>query len=300
MGTTFVGGVHRRHTLVDRNPRRPTVVPVSGAAASIGGMDLDLADRTAFVSGSTQGIGFAVARTLAAEGATVTLNGRDPSTVERAVGRMRAELPGATVHGIAADFSDAEQVDRLVAELGQVDVLVNNVGLFELAPFAEIADEDWQRYFDVNVMSGVRLSRALLPGMLERSWGRIVFVSSESGVNVPADMIHYGATKTASVAVGNGLAKLTRGTGVTVNSVLGGPTWSDSVARTVEGIAAAQGIPTDAMKAAIIGQNATSLLERFIAPQEIADMVAFLASPRASATNGSAVRVDGGVLTTLF
>ena len=261
-------------------------------------MDLQLRGTTAFVSGSTAGIGYAVAAALAAEGVAVTLNGRTDDRVEAAVARLRAERPGAVVSGLAADFADPAAVARLVGRLGDVDVLVNNVGLFGLAPFGSVDDAEWQRYFEVNVMSGVRLSRALLPGMLERGHGRVVFVSSESGVSVPADMVHYGVTKAAMIALGNGLAKTTRGTAVTVNTVLGGPTWSDGVAATVEGIAEAQGAPVAAVRDAVIGQNATTLVERFLDPTEIASLVAYLASPLASATNGAALRADGGVLTT--
>ena len=262
-------------------------------------VDFGLQGRSAFVSGSTQGIGYAVARALAGEGARVTLNGRDPDRVASAVLRLRDEVAGASVSGIAADFADPEQVRELLAELADVDVLVNNVGLFDVAEFESITDADWQRYFDVNVLSGVRLSRHVLPGMLARGWGRVIFIASEAGVDVPADMVHYGATKAAALAVANGLAKLTRGTRVTVNSVLGGPTYSDGVARTVERIAAMQGMETDALKAAIVGSR-SSLLERFIEPAEIANMVLHLASPLSSATNGAAIRVDGGVLTTVI
>jgi NAD(P)-dependent dehydrogenase (short-subunit alcohol dehydrogenase family) len=261
-------------------------------------MDMQLDGRTAFVSGSTGGIGWAVASALAAEGVHVTLNGRSPDRVEAAVARLRAERPGVPVAGIAADFSDAAQVAALIDRLGEVDVLVANVGLFGLAPFATIDDAEWQRYFEVNVMSGVRLSRALLPGMLERGWGRVLFVGSESGVSVPADMVHYGVTKAATIALANGLAKTTRGTAVTVNTVLGGPTWSDGVEATVTGIAEAQGVPVAAVRDAVIGQNATTLLERFLQPTEIASLVTYLSSPVASATNGAALRADGGVLTT--
>ncbi|SNT15788.1 SDR family NAD(P)-dependent oxidoreductase [Rhodococcoides kyotonense] len=261
-------------------------------------MDLKLTGKTAFVSGSTQGIGYAIARSLAAEGVAVTINGRDPVKLDKAVASLRGE--GATVDGIAADFSDVDQVSRLCDTLADVDILVNNVGLFDLAEFEQISDDEWLRYFEVNVMSGVRLARRIMPSMLHKDWGRIVFVSSESGVNVPGDMIHYGTTKAAMLALANGLAKLTKGTGVNVNSILGGPTYSDGVAQTVESIADAQSISTGDMKAAIIGANPTSLLERFIEPSEIANMVTFLASPAASATNGSAVRVDGGILTTLL
>ncbi|KNY07737.1 SDR family NAD(P)-dependent oxidoreductase [Microbacterium sp. GCS4] len=260
-------------------------------------MDLGLQGRTAFVSGSTQGIGYAVASALAAEGASVTLNGRDPARVDDAVSRLRQAHAGAEVSGIAADFARADEVDRLVDALGDTDILVNNVGLFGLAEFAQIGDEEWMRYFEVNVLSGVRLSRHALPGMIERGWGRVVFVSSESGVNVPRDMIHYGTTKAAMMALGNGLAKLTRGTAVTVNTVLGGPTYSEGVAASVAAVAAAQSMSAGAMRDAIIGQNATTLIERFLEPSEIANLVAYLASPRASATNGATLRADGGVLT---
>jgi NAD(P)-dependent dehydrogenase (short-subunit alcohol dehydrogenase family) len=264
-------------------------------------VELGLQGRTAFISGSTQGIGYAIAGSLADEGVRVVLNGRDPARVHAAVERLGREHPGSAVSGIAADFAVPDQVERLLARLDadgqQVDVLVNNVGLFGLAAFEDLGDEDWARYLDVNVMSGVRLSRHLLGRMLERGWGRIVFVSSESGVDVPADMVHYGVTKAAQLALANGLAKRTRGTAVTVNSVLGGPTWSDRVAATVEAVAAAQSLPVEAVRAAVIGQNRTTLLERFIEPAEIADLVTYLASPRSSATNGAALRADGGVLT---
>ena len=263
-------------------------------------MDLKLADKRAFISGSTQGIGYAIARALLQEGAEVVINGRDDARVEDSVLRLRREVAGAVVTGIAADFSDVADVQRLIESIGRVDILINNVGLFDVTFFDEIPDADWSRYLDVNLMSGVRLSRALLPQMLAEGWGRILFISSESGVNVPADMVHYGVTKAATIALGNGLAKLTRGTAVTVNTILGGPTYSDGVAATVESIAQAQGVPTEQLKAAIIGANRTSLLERFIDADEIAHLAAYLASPLSSATNGAALRADGGVLTTLL
>jgi NAD(P)-dependent dehydrogenase (short-subunit alcohol dehydrogenase family) len=258
-------------------------------------MDLKLTGKSAFVSGATQGIGYAIARTLAREGVSVTINGRDADKLTDAVESLRRDVPGASVDGTTADFSDDVQVSELCDTIGDVDILINNVGLFELKKFEDISDADWRRYFDINVMSGVRLSRQLLPTMIERSWGRVLFVGSESGVNVPADMIHYGTSKAAMLGLANGLAKLTKGTAVTVNSVLGGPTYSDGVARTVEAIAGQQSITVDQMKAAIMGENRTSLLQRFIEPDEIANMVTFLASPAASATNGSEVRVDGGM-----
>ncbi|BAL87830.1 putative short-chain dehydrogenase [Actinoplanes missouriensis 431] len=263
-------------------------------------MDLQLKGKTAFISGSSQGIGYATAKALAGEGVDVILNGRDAAKLDRAVEVLRRAAPGVSVSGLAADFAVTDDIDRVCERIPSVDILVNNVGLFELKPFELISDDDWRLYFEVNVLSGVRLARRLMPGMLERGWGRIVFVSSESGVNIPANMIHYGTSKTAMLSVGNGLAKLTKGTAVTVNAVLGGPTYSDGVARTVKALAGAQSIGEEQMKAAIIGTNETSLLGRFIEPGEIANAVTFIASPAASAINGSAVRVDGGVLTTLL
>lgn len=263
-------------------------------------MELKLGGRRAFVSGSTQGIGFAIARALLDEGVSVVINGRSGEKVDDAVRRLKARDADAAVTGIVADLGDEQQTAQLVEELGAVDILVNNVGLFGLGPFGEIGDHDWQQYFDVNVMSGVRLSRHALPSMLENGWGRIVFIGSESGVNIPADMVHYGVTKAAMLALSNGLAKLTRGTEVTVNTILGGPTYSDGVADTVTTLSRAQDIPADALKAAIIGENRTSLLERFIDPEEIANLALYLASPLSSATNGAALRTDGGVLTTIL
>ena len=260
-------------------------------------MDLELSGKRVFVSGSTQGIGFAIAKALLREGATVVVNGRREEGVRTAVRDLESAVPGASVSGIAADFESLDDVARLLDTLGEIDILVNNVGLFGVSPFGDLADDDWQRYFDVNVMSGVRLSRHVLGGMLARGWGRIIFIGSESGVNVPGDMLHYGMTKAAMLAVSNGLAKLTRGTEVTVNAVLGGPTYSDGVARVVEQISTAQGVSADDLKSAIVAENRTSLLQRFIEPVEIAHLVIYLASPLSSATNGAAVRADGGVLT---
>ncbi|GAA4488153.1 SDR family oxidoreductase [Microbacterium panaciterrae] len=261
-------------------------------------MDLGLAGKRVFVSGSTQGIGYAIAAACAAEGASVVINGRTAARVDRTIARLRGAHPGGDIAGIAADFADPAQVQALIDALGPVDVLVNNVGLFDVAPFAEIPDEEWQRYFEINVLSGVRLSRALLGGMIERDWGRILFIGTESAVDVPGDMIHYGATKAAALALSNGLAQLTRGTGVTVNTVLGGPTYSDGVAATVERIAAEQSMPVAQLKAALV--RPASLLQRFIEPEEIAHLVAYLASPLSSATNGAALRAEGGALPTVL
>jgi len=256
-------------------------------------MDLQLRDTRALITGSTQGIGFAIAEALASEGAAVLLNGRDAARTQTAAERLRALVPGADVDVAPGDVADP----AALTGLPEVDILVNNAGAFGLNEFADADDAEWQRYLDVNLTAGVRLSRRVLPGMLERGWGRILFISSESGVNVPADMIPYGVSKAATIALGNGLAKLTRGTQVTVNTVLGGPTYSDGVATVIGSIAAAQGVPADAVAASVIGRNTTTLLQRFIRPEEIAALVAFLASPRASAINGAALRADGGVLT---
>jgi NAD(P)-dependent dehydrogenase (short-subunit alcohol dehydrogenase family) len=263
-------------------------------------VDMQLRNKRAFISGSTQGIGYSIAKALLLEGAAVVINGRDDTRVQQAVKNLEAEVPGGDVWGIAADFTNVAEVQRLLHSLGSVDILVNNLGIFELKPFTEIADDDWSRFFDVNLMSSVRLSRELLPGMLDAGWGRIIFIGSESGVNIPADMTHYGVTKAGMLALSNGLAKLTRGTGVTVNTILGGPTYSDGVANTVHNIAEAQRLSTEDLKAAIIGGNKTSLLERFIEPDEIANLAVYLSSPLSSATNGAAVRADGGVLTTML
>ena len=259
-------------------------------------MDLQLTGTRAFISGSTRGIGYAVARSLAAEGAAVVLHGRTPQAVADAVDRLRGDGHGGEVSGIAADVADDDEVGRLLEAVGDVDVLVNNVGVFEVKDFAATTDEDWRRVVDVNLISAVRLSRALLPGMLARGWGRVVMVSSESGVDVPADMIHYGVTKAAVLALGNGLAKLTRGTEVTVNTVLGGPTYSDGVARAVRHVAELQGLSEQDVKAAIAARNTSSLVQRFLEPSELASLVTYLASPLASATNGAALRADGGRL----
>ncbi|MCS4593319.1 SDR family oxidoreductase [Brevibacterium sediminis] len=260
-------------------------------------MDLQLAGRTVFVSGSTQGIGFAIAALCANEGATVIINGRHEKGVDAALARLREQNPTASARGIAADFAVVGQVDDLLDRLGHVDVLINNVGLFDVAVFTEIDDAEWLRYFEVNLMGAVRLSRRLLPQMVENGWGRIVFIGTESAVDVPGDMIHYGVTKAAALALSNGLAKFTRGTEVTVNTVLGGPTYSDGVASTVEQIAASQSVPAADLKDSLIRES--SLIRRFIEPGEIAHLVAYLASPLSSATNGAALRADGGVLPTV-
>lgn len=263
-------------------------------------MDLHLKSKTAFISGSTQGIGFAIARQLVAEGAGVIINGRTQQKIDTAVALLQKEYPNGDISGIVANFSKAEEVEGLLASLPHIDILINNVGIFELKSFELITDEEWMNFFDINVMSGVRLSRALLPKMIERNWGRIIFISSESGINVPENMIHYGITKTAMLSLSNGLAKLTKGTQVTVNTILGGPTYSDGVAGTIEQIATSQNQDTEQLKSYISATtNPTSLLQRFIAPDEIASLAVYLSSPLSIATNGASLRADGGKLTTI-
>jgi NAD(P)-dependent dehydrogenase (short-subunit alcohol dehydrogenase family) len=254
-----------------------------------------LRGKRALVTGSTAGIGLAIAEALAREGAAVIVNGRTQGRVDAAVAAIRKG--GGEVRGIAADLGSAAGAAQVVRQLPEVEVLVNNVGIFEPKAFAEIPDGDWLRMLEVNVMSGVRLSRAYLPGMVKRDWGRIVFISSESAVQIPGEMIHYGVTKTAQVALARGLAETTAGTRVTVNTVLPGPTWSEGVGGFVENLARAQ--KTDAAtveKEFFKSMRPSSLLKRFITPEEVAAMVAYVCGEVSSATNGAALRVDGGVV----
>ncbi len=264
-------------------------------------MDLQLKDKTAFVSGSTAGIGYAIARRLLMEGATVIINGRSQKGVQEAVATLAAEVTGAPVSGIAADFSKAAEVEALTGKLPSIDILINNAGIFEPRAFTEIPDEDWFRFFEVNVMSGVRLSRHFMPGMLARNWGRIMFISSESAVFIPDEMIHYGMTKTAQLAVGRGLAELTKGTGVTVNSILPGPTRSKGVGEFLEDLSKSQKkTPEQVEEDFFKNLRPTSLLQRFATVEEIADTVVYYASPLASASNGASVRVEGGVIRSIL
>jgi len=265
-------------------------------------MDLRIADKTAFVSGSTAGIGWASARRLAAEGASVVVNGRTPERVDGAVGRIEDAVPEADVRGIAADLSAADGVQVVTDALPDVDILVNNVGIFEPAPFSEIDDESWMRHWQVNVMSGVRLTRHYLPGMKERRWGRVVFVSSESGVQIPEEMIQYGVTKTAQIGLARGLAETTQGHGdVTVNSVLPGPTASEGVEDFVEERAKQEALSPEEVEERFFEEGRpTSLLQRFAEPEEVATLIAYVCSDAASATNGAPLRVDGGVIRAAF
>jgi NAD(P)-dependent dehydrogenase (short-subunit alcohol dehydrogenase family) len=260
-------------------------------------VDLKISGKTALVTGSTAGIGLAIARSLALEGARVYLNGRTQARVDQALATIRSEIPNAKVDGIAADFSGAAGADTIVAKLIAVDILVNNVGIFEPKPFLDIPDEDWFRFFEVNFMSGVRLSRSYLPGMLARNWGRILFISSESAVQIPVEMIHYGMTKTAQVAIARGIAESVAGTGVTVNSVLAGPTASEGVGGFVAALARQQNKSTAKVEREFFEHaRPSSLLKRFATVDEVASMVSYLAGESSSATNGAALRVDGGVV----
>ncbi|MDR3467976.1 MAG: SDR family NAD(P)-dependent oxidoreductase [Xanthobacteraceae bacterium] len=263
-------------------------------------MKIDLSDKTAIVTGSTEGIGHAIARGLAAAGAAVVINGRAQGKVDAAVAALAAAVQGAKVRGVAADVSTAEGCDKLVAAVPQPDILINSAGIFEPKDFFEISDDDWRRFYEVNVLSGVRLSRACLKGMLARNWGRIVFISSESALNIPVEMIHYGTSKTAQLAVSRGLAKLTAGTGVTVNSVLPGPTRSEGVEEFLKAMAARDGVSVDEAAASFVRQHRpSSLLQRFASVEEVANMVVYVSSREASATNGAALRVEGGILDTI-
>ncbi len=260
-------------------------------------MDLQLTNKKALVTGSTAGIGLAIASLLAEEGAAVVVNGRSQPKVDEAIQRIKRAYKDAQVTGVAADLGTKEGVAMLTAQLRSVDILVNNLGIFEPKPFAEINDEDWLRFFEVNVLSGVRLSRFYLPQMLQKNWGRIVFISSESGVNIPVEMIHYGVTKTAQIALARGLAEMTAGTNVTVNSVLPGPTRSEGVEQFVQDLAKTQRTDTATVEKEFFRSvRPSSLLKRFATPEEVAAMVVYVCSPRASATNGAALRVDGGVV----
>jgi NAD(P)-dependent dehydrogenase (short-subunit alcohol dehydrogenase family) len=260
-------------------------------------MDLEFTGKVAFVSGSTAGIGLAIAQRLGREGADIVINGRTEERVRIALAQIKKDVRNIDVRGIAADLGTAEGCAEVVRQLPKVDILVNNVGIFEPKPFTDIADQDWERFFAVNVMSGVRLSRAYFPGMKERNWGRIVFISSESGLQIPAEMIHYGMTKTAQLAIARGLAETCQGTNVTVNSVLPGPTASEGVSEFVSTLANQQQMSSEEFEKEFFrSARPTSILKRFIQPDEIANVVAFVCSPLASAINGASVRADGGVI----
>jgi len=264
-------------------------------------MNLELQDKTVVVSGSTAGIGLAIAMALAAEGAKVVINGRTEARVTAALGKIRQRVPKAEARGVAADLGTSAGVHSFLQQVTAADVLVNNLGIFEPKLFLEIPDADWVRFFEVNVLSGVRLARAYLPGMLQKKWGRIIFISSESAQQIPAEMIHYGMTKTAQIAVARGLAESVAGSGVTVNSILAGPTASEGVGAFVERMAKEQNVSKAELEKQFFATvRPTSLLKRFETPEEVAAVVAFVASGQSIAINGAAVRAEGGVIRSIL
>jgi NAD(P)-dependent dehydrogenase (short-subunit alcohol dehydrogenase family) len=268
-------------------------------------MDLGLIGKTALISGSTAGIGLAIASGLAQEGATVYVNGRTEARVQQAVEHVKAlkEKAGQThgaVEGIAADLGTVEGCVELFSQLPKVDILVNNLGIFEVKLFAQISDDDWRRFFEVNVLSGVRLSRQYLPGMLKNNWGRIMFISSESGLQIPIEMIHYGMTKTAQLAVARGLAQTAAGTGVTVNSILVGPTASEGASNFVTNLAKQRGVSEAEIEKEFFESVRPSLIKRFATSEEVASMVVFISGEKSTVITGAALRVDGGVIRSIL
>jgi len=264
-------------------------------------MDLQLQGKRALVTGSTAGIGLAIARGLAREGAGVIINGRSAKRVDQSVAALNKSGGSGKVEGLAADLGTAGGTRTAIERFPEVDILVNNLGIFEAKLFEDIPDADWLRFFEVNLLSGVRLSRHYLPGMKKRNWGRIVFISSESAIQIPAEMIHYGMTKTAQLAIARGLAETTAGTNVTVNSVLPGPTASEGVNTFVEELARDQKTTRrEVEKQFFQNMRPTSLLKRMAEPEEVANLVTFVCSPLSSATNGAALRADGGVVRSII
>lgn len=260
-------------------------------------MDLQLSDRIALVSGSTAGIGLAIATTLAQEGATVIVNGRTEERVNNAIKSIQQSAPHAKLQGISADLGTPAGAELLFQQVPEVNILVNNLGIYGAQAFEDISDEEWINFIEINVMSGVRLSRHYLPLMLKKDWGRIIFISSESGLNIPVEMIHYGVTKTAQIALARGLAETTAGSQVTVNTVLPGPTRSEGVETFIEGLAKEQNISAEQVEKEFFTKTRpSSLIQRFASTSEVAALVAFVASPLASAINGAALRVEGGLV----
>jgi len=264
-------------------------------------MDLQLQGKRALVTGSTAGIGFAIAQGLAKEGAAVIVNGRTEKRVEQALSALKKAGVTGKLEGLAADLGTAEGTRTAIARFPEVDILVNNLGIFEIKPFEDIPDADWLRLFEVNILSGVRLSRHYMPEMKKRDWGRIVFISSESAIQIPAEMIHYGMTKTAQLAIARGSAETTAGTNVTVNSVLAGPTASEGASNFIENLARDQKTTRQEVEREFFqNMRPTSLLKRMIEPQEVANLVTFVCSPRSAAVNGAALRADGGVVRSII
>lgn len=263
-------------------------------------MDLGLAGKKAFVSGSTAGIGFAIAARLAAEKAEVVISGRTQQRVDSALQKL-THLSGARISGIAADLSTPEGAQTIIGRLPELDILVNNLGAFAARPFSEISDAEWESILQTNLFSGIRLSRHYFPQMISRNKGRVIFISSESALNIPVEMIHYGVTKTAQAALARGLAELTVGTDVTVNTILAGPTRSEGVEEFIAGLASQKEISAQEVERRFFEDaRPSSLLQRFIRPEEVADVVAFVAGQRSSSINGAAIRADGGVVRTVF
>jgi len=264
-------------------------------------MDLQLKEKTALVTGSTSGIGFAIARSLAAEGAIVIVNGRTPERVNAAVAKIKSETGNQNIHGAVANLEQPDQVNALIQQYPVVDILVNNAGIAQPKAFRDIQDQEWLDIYQVNVMSGVRLSRAYIDQMLKANWGRIIFISSESGVQIPAEMIQYGVSKTAQIGLSRGLAEMTVGSAVTVNTVLPGPTSTEAITNFMKATAEQQGMSDAEMQDVFFSSmRGTSLLKRFIRPEEIASLVTYVASPLSAATNGAALRADGGVIKSAF
>jgi NAD(P)-dependent dehydrogenase (short-subunit alcohol dehydrogenase family) len=260
-------------------------------------MDLQLKNKTALISGSTAGIGYAIAKRFAQECATVIVNGRTAERVDAAVKQIIAETGNKEVRGVVADFSKPDQIAQLISQVPDVDILINNVAIFEPKAFADITDEDWLRFYEINVLSGIRLSRAYFDKMLKKNWGRIIFISSESAIQIPEEMIHYGMTKTAQLAISRGLAELTKGTNVTVNSVLPGPTLSEGVGGFIDNLAKDQQKTKEQVEEDFFKtMRPTSIIQRFLTTDEVANTVVYLSSPLASATNGAAIRAEGGLL----
>ncbi|RUR12092.1 SDR family NAD(P)-dependent oxidoreductase [Legionella sp. km772] len=260
-------------------------------------MDLQLGNKKALVTGSTAGIGFAIAQKLAAEGVIVIINGRTESRVQHAIEQIKKEVPSAQLLAAVADVSKVEEIKKLEQEVREVDILINNAGIYDAKPFLDISDEEWLHMFEVNVMSGVRLSRHYLKSMMKNNWGRIIFISSESGLQIPGEMIHYGMSKTAQLAVARGIAENLVGTNITVNSVLPGPTRSEGVNQFIDNLGKSQHKTADEIEKEFFATvRPSSLIKRFASSEEVANMVAYLSSPLAAATHGASVRVDGGII----
>lgn len=260
-------------------------------------MDLKLVNKKVFISGSTNGIGLAIARTFAKENAIVYINGRTQNSVDAAIESIKNEVNQAKVTGIVADLAQLDGINNIKNQIKEVDILINNLGIYEPRPFFEITSEDWIRIFNINVLTGIQLTKHLMPAMLVKNWGRVLFISSESGLQIPSEMIHYGMSKTAQIAIANGLAQLTKGTGVTVNALLPGPTYSAGVQQFIQDLAIANNQTTPEVEKEFFNETRPlSLLQRFITTEEVASMAVYLSSPLSAATNGAAVRVDGGIL----